>query len=142
MKIRSANETQATLLRDAIEHLKRARGCLKLANCPKTLQRVRLALTSAGGAERHLSHRLSRTDSNGNPTKFGGEPYPDRKCSTPKCENSATLQLLGRHPICRACGDDKNQKARARSARARAAGQYSPSIVARMSPQKRAALHL
>lgn len=65
MKIRSATETQATLLRDAIEHLKRARGCLKLANCPKTLRRVRLCLTSAGGAERHMSHRVSRTKPDG-----------------------------------------------------------------------------
>jgi hypothetical protein len=54
-----------------------------------------------------------------------------KQCSTPGCQNEATLQLLGNHPICRACGDVKNAKARVRSAKARARGHYSPSILAR-----------
>jgi len=37
--------------------LGRARDLLKTADCPKTLHRVRLALTSAGGALRHVRHR-------------------------------------------------------------------------------------
>lgn len=58
-------------------------------------------------------------------------------CTTPNCPNEATLQLLGKHPICRTCGDEKNRKARERSARARAEGRYSPSIMARWSEAKR-----
>ncbi len=59
-------------------------------------------------------------------------------CSIPACTNTATLQLLGKHPLCRACGDKKNRKARARSAARRAEGHYSPSIRARWSNEKRA----
>lgn len=58
------------------------------------------------------------------------------RCSTPKCPNTPVLQLLGDHPICRACGDVKNAKSRARSARAREKGHYSPSIEARWSQKK------
>jgi hypothetical protein len=58
-------------------------------------------------------------------------------CTTPNCHNEATLQLLGKHPICRTCGDEKNRKARERSARARANGHYSPSIMDRWSEAKR-----
>jgi hypothetical protein len=42
----------------AIEHLKEARRLLLRAPAPKTAERVRLALTSAGGALRHVHHRL------------------------------------------------------------------------------------
>lgn len=62
----------------------------------------------------------------------------DTPCSIPHCSRTAVLHLLGDHPICRECGDRKNEKARGRSARARARGQYSPSIVARWSEKKRA----
>jgi ribosome assembly protein YihI (activator of Der GTPase) len=58
-------------------------------------------------------------------------------CTTPNCPNEATLKLLGKHPICRTCGDEKNRKARERSAKARAKGHYSPSIMARWSESKR-----
>jgi hypothetical protein len=60
------------------------------------------------------------------------------KCTKPDCDNEATLQLLGKHPICRTCGDEKNRKARERSAKARAEGRYSPSIMARWSDKNRA----
>ena len=58
------------------------------------------------------------------------------RCSTTKCRCKATLQLLGKHPICRRCGDVKNTKSRARSAERRSQGLYSPSIVARWSEEK------
>lgn len=46
-------------MRIAIQKLREARWHLRAADCPKTLRRVRLALTSAGGAERHMSRRLN-----------------------------------------------------------------------------------
>lgn len=52
-------------------------------------------------------------------------------CSTHKCRRKAVLQLLGQHPLCRGCGDEKNRKARERSAKRRAEGKYSPSILER-----------
>jgi hypothetical protein len=61
------------------------------------------------------------------------------KCSTPKCNQKPVLQLLGKHPICRKCGDIKNEKSRARSAAARARGHYSPSILARRKEEKKVA---
>ncbi len=59
------------------------------------------------------------------------------KCSTPHCSNEPVLQLLGKYPLCRACGDVKNAKARKRSAVARAKGHYSPAIKARWSEEKK-----
>lgn len=59
------------------------------------------------------------------------------KCSIPKCDEKATLQLLGNHPLCRACGDEKNRKGRKRAAERRAQGLYAPSIKARWSLAKR-----
>jgi len=40
-------------VQDAIFHLRRARDLLKRAGAKRTVARVRLAITSAGGAERH-----------------------------------------------------------------------------------------
>lgn len=65
-----------------------------------------------------------------------------KQCSTPKCRRVATLQLLGVHPICRKCGDEKNRKARARSAQRRAEGHYSPAIRLRWSEAKRKRMEL
>lgn len=45
--------TQAEAVRQAITHLRAARDLLKAAGARRTLARVRLAITSAGGAERH-----------------------------------------------------------------------------------------
>jgi len=59
------------------------------------------------------------------------------KCSKPKCRRKATQQLLGKHPICRKCADERNRKSRARSKVARSEGRYSPSIKARWSEAKR-----
>lgn len=60
----------------------------------------------------------------------------EKKCSTPRCRRKPVMQMLGDHPLCRKCGDEKNLKARLRSAERRAAGHYSPSIIARWSPAK------
>jgi hypothetical protein len=65
MTIKPANSKHIVALLSAIAALKRARAQLKIANCPKTLQRVRLCLTSAQGAERHMAHRASRTNRDG-----------------------------------------------------------------------------
>lgn len=59
------------------------------------------------------------------------------KCSKPNCRSKAALALLGGHPLCRQCGDEKNRKARLRSARRRAAGLYPPSSRARWSAAKK-----
>ena len=40
-------------IRQAIDHLRAARDLLKSAGAPRTVHRVRLALSSAGGALRH-----------------------------------------------------------------------------------------
>ncbi len=60
MKIRNGNHLQLYQVRLGIRLLKQAREAFKVASCPKTLQRVRLALTSGGGAERHMEHRIRR----------------------------------------------------------------------------------
>jgi hypothetical protein len=74
MKIRAANSKQIAALLNAIAALKRARSQLKIANCPKTLRRVRLCLTSALGAERHMSHRASHTNRDGTVRKWNEVP--------------------------------------------------------------------
>lgn len=48
------------------------------------------------------------------------------------------MGLLGKHPICRKCGDEHNRKARERSAQRRERGLYPPSTVAKWSNEKRA----
>ena len=60
-KIQPANRTTELKLHYAITALKEARSFLKFARCPKVLERVRLALTSADGARRHMEHRMRRT---------------------------------------------------------------------------------
>lgn len=54
MKLRKATETDRCAVRDAIGHLKIARNLLKEAGARNTVARVRLALTSAHGAMRHV----------------------------------------------------------------------------------------
>jgi len=44
----------------AVLHLRAARDLLRCANAPKSLQRVRLALSSAEGAVRNASCRVSK----------------------------------------------------------------------------------
>lgn len=45
---------------EAIVHLRKARDLLSQAESPRTAARVRLAMTSAGGAERHAYGRYTR----------------------------------------------------------------------------------
>jgi hypothetical protein len=47
---------------EAIRLLRSARDLLVLAKCPKTAERVRLALSSAAGAARAASHRGYRDE--------------------------------------------------------------------------------
>lgn len=60
MKIRPATPEDVARVRQAIQLLRSARNLLRSAGCPQTLRRVRLCLTSAGGAERHVEHRARR----------------------------------------------------------------------------------
>ena len=64
------------------------------------------------------------------------------KCSTPLCPGEPVLQLLGNHPLCRKCGDEKNRKSRIRSAKRRASGHYAPSILARRHNAKKKLIEL
>ena len=62
----------------ALESLKRARDCLKAAECPNTLARVRAAIDSCEGALRNQAHR---------------DAFPDRKrIKTPKARNVGARQ--------------------------------------------------
>lgn len=47
----------------ALEHLIKARDLLAAADCPKTLERVRLAISSCKGARRNAEHRADRENS-------------------------------------------------------------------------------
>lgn len=64
-KIKPAAAGMLGNVQQAIECLRSARELMKIAGCQKTVQRIRLALTSAGGAERHIHHRISRTKPDG-----------------------------------------------------------------------------
>lgn len=46
----------------AIVHLKIARDLLKIAGAKRTVERVKLALTSAGGAMRHADGKAARAE--------------------------------------------------------------------------------
>jgi len=48
--------TRAEAIDQAIEHLRSARELLTRAEAPRTLARVRLAISSAKGARRHAGH--------------------------------------------------------------------------------------
>jgi hypothetical protein len=60
-EIRPATHAQLDQVRTAIRKLREARNLLTQAHCPRATQYVRRALASAGGAERHIHHRLRRT---------------------------------------------------------------------------------
>lgn len=57
-KIRPASPADPRKVRAALAHLRAARDLLAEVGCPATLARVRAAITSAGGAERHVWRRL------------------------------------------------------------------------------------
>ncbi len=60
-RLRPATRTQETQAKLALAHLQLARDLLKAADCPQTLARVRKAITSCGGALRHVDHRRMRS---------------------------------------------------------------------------------
>lgn len=59
--LKPATELQVLHMIDALALLKAARHSLKEAGASKTLQRVRLTLTSAGGALRHIQRRAQQS---------------------------------------------------------------------------------
>lgn len=61
MTIRPITWEQRQALARAWEHLRAARDELRVADCPRTLDKVRRALKSADGAHRHAVHRSMRT---------------------------------------------------------------------------------
>jgi hypothetical protein len=57
MKLRSANINTVRDAKAALSHLRAALVYATDADCPKTAARIRLAITSAGGAVRHAERR-------------------------------------------------------------------------------------
>jgi hypothetical protein len=63
-----AREIRPATLRDhqrillALAHLREARDLLKVAGAVVSIRKVRKALKSAEGAERHVRHRMWRTE--------------------------------------------------------------------------------
>ena len=62
MKIKPASENQSLLLDFCIQQLKTACQLAKEAGCPRLTRRIRLSLTSAGGAKRHMITRRNRME--------------------------------------------------------------------------------
>ena len=56
-RLKPASVTDVDDVREALQYLRMARDFLKSAGCPNALDRVRLAITSAGGALRHAERR-------------------------------------------------------------------------------------
>ena len=69
--------TTTQQIRQAIDHLRSARDLLKSAGAPKTVHRVRLAISSAGGALRHAELAPIREERQaGEATEPGEGPTP------------------------------------------------------------------
>jgi len=60
--IRPATDDQAIHLANAIKLLRKARGWLTAADCPKAMEALQAAIKSAEGAQRHMRHRRRRTE--------------------------------------------------------------------------------
>lgn len=60
--IRPADNADVASITAAILLLRQARDLLRDAGARRTVKRVREALSSAEGAERHVRHRFSRTE--------------------------------------------------------------------------------
>lgn len=58
-KVRPATQRQGVDLAIVLERLRDARDLAKQAECPSTLKKIRSALKSAEGAQRHMTRRLS-----------------------------------------------------------------------------------
>lgn len=59
--IRPADDSDASAITEAILLLRKARDLLRDAGASRAVNRVRDALSSAEGAERHVRHRRYRT---------------------------------------------------------------------------------
>lgn len=55
---RHANRRHEVALSFALQYLKAARDSAKRADCPALLRKIRSAIKSAGGAQRHMSRRI------------------------------------------------------------------------------------
>lgn len=60
MQVRSDPHLRQQEADRAIEHLRAARECFKLIDAPRTLARVRLALSSAKGARRNAKRTCAQ----------------------------------------------------------------------------------
>ena len=60
--IRPATDDQAIHPANAIKLLKKARGWMTAADCPRAMEALQAALKSAEGAQRHMRHRRRRTE--------------------------------------------------------------------------------
>lgn len=64
----------------AAVHLSAALHLARVADCPKLIPKIRKAITSAGGAVRHVNHRANRTDKRGRALHpWTGKPYGSDK---------------------------------------------------------------
>ena len=60
MKIRGYKFSQQVCLAFAMSQLKAARDAARIADCPKLVRKIKSAIASAGGAQRHMDHRQRR----------------------------------------------------------------------------------
>jgi hypothetical protein len=60
--IRPATDLQMLQLQYALKNLRDTRECLKVADCPRALAKLLALIKSVEGAERHMRHRLQRSD--------------------------------------------------------------------------------
>jgi hypothetical protein len=58
MKIRRANSYQVRACERANQLLRDALACARTADCPKLVRRIRAAIASGGGAQRHIQRRV------------------------------------------------------------------------------------
>jgi hypothetical protein len=91
---------------EAIAHLKAARLALILAECPRTLARVRRAITSADGARRYARHRLHVAEAEDAATHWHSCPdcYDEWECRQPcMLDPSSPTPSMGEWKRCLAC---------------------------------------
>jgi len=58
--IRAATKEQQCALDRCLAYLRMARNAAASADSPRALGKIRAAIKSAGGAKRHMQHRLNR----------------------------------------------------------------------------------
>lgn len=73
-------------IRDGIYHLQQARDNFALAEAPRTLQRIRLALKSAEGALRHAQRRVM------DPTMRRAKAKPKLKVVNRQCRCASCMK--------------------------------------------------